>query len=117
MQFDSAELSHSFDPGERFGGAEQDAACASLRLAGDIQAIVTSIDKVNVSVAGRPKQDCVAESLTRGGVGCGVLLTKVGFHFHNPRGKNRTTVLSPHQDLAQKFARDTSGTAREKGTI
>ena len=71
----AARLRHFGDASDRFQGAEEHATGASVGLAGDVQAVVISINEVDVRIARRAKQDGVAGGLTSGGVRGGIFFS------------------------------------------
>ncbi len=56
---EAAIVGHGIKAGERLKRAEQDTAGASRGLAGDIHAEVAAIDRVDIGVRGRPKENLI----------------------------------------------------------
>ena len=55
VNFGSASLSHFFYARKRFERANQNRPGAAFRLARDVEAVVISVDEVNIGMAGRPE--------------------------------------------------------------
>ena len=108
FDLDPASPCHLFDPGQRLQSSEQNASCTPLPLARDVQAIVITVNKVDVSVARRPEQYCIPQGLTGSRMGRKVFLAQVGLDFHNPAGESPLRRLT-YQDFSQKFTRDPPG--------
>jgi hypothetical protein len=53
-------------------------------LAGEIQAIVHSVDEIDIGEAWRPEEHGIARCLANEGVGCWIGEAKVGFYFYDP---------------------------------
>ena len=76
-------LAISFDAGERFQGAQQNGSGLAFGFAGDVEAVVISVDEVNVGVTRWSEQHCSTGGISGGGVGGGILLSEVGFDFYD----------------------------------
>ncbi len=58
-----------------------------------------AVDEVHVSQAGRAEEHEIAGGASAGGMGGRIVLSQVGFHFHDPRSQE-FSLLAPHQDFA-----------------
>jgi len=124
MDFDAASLGHFVDAGERFEGAEENAAGAAFGFAGNVEAVVGAVNEVNVGMAGRAEQDGIARSLTGGGVGGGIIFAEIGFDFDDAGGQAGAapscfflSCYFSNQHLAEKFAGYATGIAVEEFAI
>ncbi len=88
----------------------------SLALAGNVQAVVNTIDEINISEARGPEHDGVARSQTGSGMGGGIALSEVSFNFDDASGKVGVREVAD-QDLAQEFAAHTARRAGEEGAV
>ena len=88
----AAGASHFFDSRERFERTKEDASGFALGFAGNVQAVVVSVDEVDVGVARRPEEDGVAKSASGGGVGSGVCFAEVSFEFNDAGSEGLTRV-------------------------
>jgi hypothetical protein len=79
--------SHFFYTVNGFEGAEENASAFTFRIAGDVQAVVTAVDEINVGVAGRAEEDGVAGGFSGGGVGGEVVFCEIGFDFDDAGGE------------------------------
>jgi hypothetical protein len=112
VDVDSASFGHFFHAGEWFEGAEQDASSFAFRLAGDVEAVVISIDEIDISVAGRAEENGIAHGLTDRGVGGKVILAEISFDFDDAGREG--LWAGADQDLAKQIARDTAWRPSEK---
>jgi len=60
MQGDPSSASHLLDALQRFQSAEENAASFAFRLAGNVEAVVISVDEVDVGMTRRAEQNGVA---------------------------------------------------------
>src|SRR5580698_3306022 len=99
---------HAVEPGERLQGAEEHAASQALRLAGNIGAEITAIDRIDIRVPGRAEENRIPRRGSAVGVGSGigrlVVGTEIGFDFDNPAGE-APTLRPMHKHLAQQARR------------
>ena len=105
-------MCHCLQPGERFERAEQDASGAAFTLAGDIQAIVISVNEIDVGVPRWTEQDGVAQGLAAVGMGCGVFVAEVGFDFDDAGSETRCSFAD--KDFSENIAGDAARPAGEE---
>ena len=86
VQGDFPQSAHRFDSGKRLERAKQNASRFSIGKARHVEAVVISVDEVNIGVAGRPEQHGVPRGAACGGVSGVVLCSQVGFDFDDPSG-------------------------------
>ena len=84
---DAAVARHCLLTGNWIESANEDAACVADGFAGDIEAVVDSIDEVDVGVAGGSEDDFVARRTAGGGVRGGIVYAEVGFRFDDAAGQ------------------------------
>jgi len=82
---DVSRPSHGLDSRQRLQCAEQDASRLTLRLAGNIQAIMVPVDKVDVGVTRRSEQYGIAQGAAGGGVSRRIVDAKVSFDLNDAR--------------------------------
>jgi hypothetical protein len=111
---DFSRTSHFFDSPERLQGTEENRPGCSFQLAGYVQAIVISINEVDISVTGRAEQDSVAQGAACGGVGGSIVGAEINFDLDNATGVLRGLGVAD-QDLAQELAAYIAGIACEEG--
>ena len=87
MQVDAASFGHLFDTEKRLQRAEEHAAGLAFPFARNIQAIVISVDEINISVAGRTEEYGVAKSASGGRMGGRVVFAEVGLNFDDAGGQ------------------------------
>jgi hypothetical protein len=75
----AASLGHRGNSCHGFHSAEEDSACFIVWKAGYIQAVVISVDEIDVGIARRAEKNLVAWSPSRGGMRGWVVLAEVGF--------------------------------------
>ena len=118
IDLEASGFGHFFQAGERFEGAEEDAAGDAVGFAGDVEAVVSSVDEVDIGVAGRAEENGVAEGASGGGVGGGVVFAEVGFDFDDAGGAAAAArAFIANQNLAQEFTSYAAGIAREESPI
>lgn len=86
-------------------GANQDAAGLPLWFARNIEAVVNSVDEIDVRVAGRAKYNRIAQRTTCGGVRCGIIDTEVRFGLDDAAREEFAVDLS-NEGFAQQSAGD-----------
>ncbi len=116
LDFEAAGPGHYFDAGERFEGAEKNAAGAALGFAGDVEAVVIAVDEVDVGVAGGAEEDGIAGGAAGGGVSCGVVFSEVGFDFDDAGGERIASAIAD-EDFAEEFAGHAAGIAVVEGAV
>jgi hypothetical protein len=114
MNLEATGLGHFFYAGERFQGAEQDASGLAIGFAGDVEAVVSAIDEIDVGVAGWAEEHGIAGGEAGGGVGGGIVLAEVSFDFDDAGGEGDSPTFA-NQDLAQEFAGDAARIAGVEG--
>jgi hypothetical protein len=83
-------VGHCFDSNQRLQGTEQHAARLALRLTRHVEAVVVTVDEVDVGVTGRPEQYRRPAGITRGGVSRRIILAEIGFDFYDATGEQGT---------------------------
>ena len=58
-----------------------------------------AVDEVHVRKAGRTEEHEIAGGASAGGMRGRIVLSQIGFHFHDPRSQE-LSLLTPHQDFA-----------------
>lgn len=97
----------------RLDGAEKNSTGFAVWQAGNIQAVVISINEIYISVARRAEDHLVPWRAPGGGMGGGVILAEVGFCLHDASGKNLAALATDHE-LPQQIAGDPARVAVEK---
>ena len=116
LESDPSGASHLLDAQQGFEGAEENRARFSFALTGNVKAVVVAVDEINVGVARRSKQDRGPGGVAGGGVGCGVVLSQVGFDFDDTRGQTEISVIA-YEYFTQEFASDATRIAsKERAT-
>ena len=116
VQLDFPGTSHGGNARERLQGTEKDASGLSLGFAGDVQAVVVSVNEINIGVTGRAEQYGIAQGAAGGGVSRRIVEAEVGFDFDDAGGELRGAGFA-EQDLAEKLSGYPPGIAGEEGTI
>lgn len=106
-------LRHGAYSGKRFQRSDEHASRFACRFAGDVQAIMRAVDKVDVGVAGRSEEDCVARCLPCRGVRGEVTGAEVGFDLDDASGEPLLTAAAD-EHFAEQFARDAARVAGVK---
>lgn len=78
---------HFFEARQRLQGAEEDASGLPLWFARDVEAVMISIDEINVGMTGRAEDYGVAQGTTGGGMGSWVFDAQVGFDLYDASGE------------------------------
>ncbi len=104
-------LAISLDAADRLQRAKQHASSIARRQAGNIQAVVDAIDKVNIGVTRRSKQHGVARGLSCGSVRSQIARAEIRFHFNDASRKLltalfRRTMSLPSSSRATSADRD-----------
>ena len=102
-EWDSSGACHFFDAEERIEGAEKNGTCFAFALTGHVQAVVVTVDKINVGIAGRSEQNGVAGCVAGGGVGGGIVLSEVGLDLDDAGHPTQLPVVTD-QNLSEQFA-------------
>jgi hypothetical protein len=121
VDFNASGFSHFFYARNWFQGPDQNASRLAFRLAGNIEAVMISVNEVHVGVTGRSEQYGGAGGVSGGRMGGSILDAKVSFGF-NDASRERglrflPNVLLSNQHLAQKFTRHPAWIATEKSAI
>ena len=117
VNFDRASVSALTFPAPESGSRARirtDPARPSVS-AGDVEAMVISVDEVNVGMAGRPEQHRGAGSISGGGVSRGILPRRRSRFDFDDASRQTRSIRLPHQYLAQQFTRDPAWIAGEEG--
>ncbi len=112
LDFEFSSASHFFDTVKGFKGAEEDASAFTFGITGDVQAVVTAVDEIDVGVAGGAEENCVAGGFSGGGVGGKVVLCEIGFDFDDAGGEMGR--VSAEEEFPEEVAGDGAGIAGEK---
>lgn len=107
-RLDAAETGHGVDPLERLQSAEQEGTSLAFGLAADVQAIVHTVDEVDISEAGRSEEDGVAAGFAGKGMSSLVVQAAVSFDFDDAAGKP-FAFATADKDFPEKGARDLVG--------
>ena len=91
FRFEVAGGIHQVDADDRFKGADEQASGVTVWFARNIEAVVKSVNEINVSVAGRSEEHGVTSGQSAIGVSGGIVESEVGFHFDDARGTNLFT--------------------------
>ena len=95
---------HQIKSGDRFQRSDQHAAGPALRFGDQIEALVHTVDEVDVGVAGRSENHAGAIGEAARGMRRQIVAAKVGFGLHDDAGS-----ASMYQGFAEKIARDLHG--------
>ena len=98
---------HRFDSLERFHGPEKHSTRDSIGETGNIQAVVISIDEINIGVTGRAKQDGIAAGEAGEGMSRGVSRSQVSLDLHDAR-REKILAVAADENLPQQFPADTA---------
>ena len=96
---DVARAGHFWDSGDWLEGTKQHASGDAIRLAGNVQAVMTSVDEINIGVAGRTEENGVAGGAAGGGVRGGIGFSQIRFNFNDTSGK-KLAAAAADQDRA-----------------
>jgi hypothetical protein len=105
---------HFFDSRERLHRTEENASGFSFGLAGYVEAVMISVNEVDVGVTGRAEQNSVAQGAASGGVRGRIVGAEIGFHLNDAAGELRAFGVAD-QNLAQELGSYLAGIAGEEG--
>ena len=114
-QRESAGARHFFQTEKGFEGAEKNGTSFAFALTGGIETVVIAVDEINVGEAGRSEEHGIAGSVASGGVGSGIVDSKVGLDFNDAGGQ--TSFILANQNLAEKFASYAARSTSEERAI
>lgn len=77
----AASTGHLSDSLDRFDGAKKNTAGFAVRFAGNIEAIVVTINEIDVGETRRTEENGIARSATRCGVSGKIVCAEIGFDF------------------------------------
>src|SRR3989338_4985333 len=89
----SAPLLHDLNPRNRLKGTDQNGSRNPFCFGHNIETVVISISKINITDPGSPKHDAIPQRNTPISVACGIICSKIGFGFHNFFAQQITVLL------------------------
>ncbi len=95
---------HQFKAAQRFERANQYASRMAGRQAGHVQAVMVSVDEIDIGVSWRTEQDFIAGCLAGKCVCCGVIAAHVHLDLDDP-ARDLPALFPSDQDFAQQLTR------------
>lgn len=93
-------MAHGVDAGQRLKSADQNAARGAGRLSDDVQALVHSVNEIDISAAGRAEDNSSPFCFTPGRVGRQIVIPQIRLSFDDHARR-----FAMPQNTSQKAAR------------
>ncbi len=110
----AASAGHLFDSLDRLDGAKENTAGFAFRFTGNIEAIVITVDEIDVGKTGRAEENGIARGATRSGVGGRIILSEISLDFDDAGGKG-CVFAGADEKFAEKIAGDAARGTGEEG--